>query len=283
MNNHQVAAVLRQIGDMLEIQGENRFRILGYRNGADAIEGLAQDIQAVWEAGDLRTISGIGDALALKIDELLRTGKLSYQNKLALKTPPGVTELLHIPDVGPAKARIMWEQLGIDGVAAAEEAARSGRLAELPGFGTKTVSKLLAGIESLRKRQAGGRSPLGQALPLARQLQAYLLANAPGIHQIAVAGSLRRWRDTIGDIDLLVTTEDAKPVMDAFRSYPRVAEVLLSGATKTSVRLDTALQIDLRVVDASQFGTALQYFTGSQSHNVALRELALKRGWSLNE
>ena len=283
MTNQQVAGVLDEIGDILEIQGENRFRVVSYRRGAESIRSLQRDINQVWQAGELETIPGVGEALSKKIDELLRTGQLGYLEKLHEQVPPGVVSLVQIPEVGPSKARAMWERLGITSVEEAEEAARAGRLHELPGFGAKTEAKILANIETLRRRQKSGRTPIGEALPAARALLAGLQAAAPGIERAALAGSLRCWRDTIGDLDLLVASTAPEPVMAAFRSLPQVAEVLLSGPTKTSIRLGSGLQVDLRVLEPARWGTALQYFTGSQQHNIELRELALRQGRSLNE
>jgi DNA polymerase (family X) len=283
ITNEDVARVLEEIGDILEIQGENRFRVLGYRRGVEGIRGLNRGIHAVWEAGELDAIPGVGEALAKKIDELLRTGRLEYLVKLEENVPPGVVDLLRIPDVGPAKARAMWQQLDLTSVEAVEAAAREGRLRGLAGFGAKTETKILAGIEALRRQTASGRTPIGEALPAARALLAALQAAAPGILRAEVAGSLRRWRETIGDVDLLVAATDPAPIMAAFRDLPQVREVLGSGDTKTSVRLHNGVQVDLRVLEPNRWGTALQYFTGSQAHNVELRELALKQGWSLNE
>jgi DNA polymerase (family 10) len=283
MKNAEVAAILDEIGDILEIQGENRYRVLGYRRGAESIRMLTRDLNEVWRAGELDEIPGVGEALSKKIDELLRTGHLQYLEKLHQQVPSGVVSLVQIPDVGPAKARAMWEQLGITSIADAEEAARAGRLRELPGFGAKTEAKILANIQVLHRRQQSARAPIGDALPLARALLAGLQAAAPGILRAEVAGSLRRWRETIGDLDLVVAAADAEPVMAAFRGLPQVSDILLSGPTKTSVRLSNGPQADLRVVDPARWGTALQYFTGSQAHNVELRELALRQGWSVNE
>jgi DNA polymerase (family 10) len=283
ISNEDVARTLETIGDILEIQGENRFRVMGYRRGAEGIRGLSRDIHAVWEAGELEAIPGVGDALAQKIDELLRTGRLEYLEKLEEQVPPGVVELLHIPDVGPAKARAMWQQLGLTSIDAVADAAREERLRGLSGFGAKTEARILSGIELLRRQTASGRTPIGEALPAARALLAALQSAAPGIQRAQIAGSLRRWRETIGDMDLLVAADDPGPIMGAFRELPQVREVLLSGDTKTSVRLHNGMQVDLRVLELSHWGTALQYFTGSQAHSIELRELALREGWSLNE
>ena len=236
----------------------------------------------MWRAGELDTIPGVGEALSQKIDELLREGHLGYLDRLREAVPPGVVSLTTIPDVGPSKARALWQKLGITSIGEAEEAARAGKLRELPGFGAKSEQKILAGIEALHKRQQNARMPLGDALPLARALLAQLQRAAPdAVQRAEVAGSLRRRRDTIGDMDLLVATDDPEPIMAAFRGLPQVSEVLLSGNTKTSVRLHNGMQVDLRALEPARWGTALQYFTGSQAHNVELRELALKKGWSL--
>jgi DNA polymerase (family X) len=283
IGNAEVAAVLQEIGDILEIQGENRFRVLGYRRAAENILALGRDIRELWQAGELESIPGVGEALSQKIDELLRTGRLGYLDDLHKQVPPGVVGLTSIPDVGPSKARVMWEKLDITSITGAEEAARAGKLRDLPGFGAKTEAKILSGIEALRRRQQTGRTPIGDALPVARALLSQLLAAAPGIQRAEIAGSLRRRRDTIGDMDLLVATDDPEPVMAVFRSLPQVGQVLGSGPTKTSVRLHNGMQVDLRALEPARWGTALQYFTGSQAHNVELRELALKQGWSLNE
>ncbi len=283
LNNGDVARALDQIGDILEIKGENRFRIIGYRRGAEALRNLGRDVREVWRAGELRTVPGIGEALAEKIDELLRTGRLGYLERLEAEIPAGVVSLLRIPDIGPSKARAMWDSLGIAGIDDAEKAARDGKLRDLPGFGAKTEAKILAGIETLRRRGETTRRPLGDVLPIARSLLAALRDAAPGIVQAEVGGSVRRWRDTIGDVDLLAASTGAEEVMAAFRGLPQVSAVLGTGPTKTSVRLHNDLQVDLRVVPPERWGTALQYFTGSQAHNVELRELALKQGWSLNE
>ncbi len=280
-SNRQIAALLRRIGNILDIQGENRFKVMAYRRAADNIEALPQDLADYWRENRLREIPGIGEALAEKLDELLRTGHMSYLEKLEQQVPSGVVDLLQIPDVGPKTARLVWEQLGITSIQQLQAAAESGRLRQLPGMGAKSEQKILAGIQTLARR--GQRIPLGQARPLALKLLAGLKEAIPALPQATVAGSLRRWRDTIGDLDLLAASDDPQPVMEAFARLPDVAEVLLQGATKTSVRTRDGLQVDLRVVPTRCWGTALQYFTGSQAHNIALRERALKRGFSLSE
>ena len=280
--NREVAELLRRIGDILDILGENRYRVMAYRRAADNIEALGQDITDLWREGRLREIPGVGEALAKKLDELLRTGRLGYYERLQAQVPPGVVEMLAIPEVGPKTARLLWQEAGLTTIAEVKAAAEAGELRKLPGLGAKSEANILAGIEALARRKTG-RTPLGTAWPLAQELLAGLRAAAPGLIRVEAAGSLRRWRATIGDLDLLVAAEEGGPVMDAFVALPQVAEVLLSGPTKTSVRTHAGLQVDLRVLPPDRWGTGLQYFTGSQAHNIALRELALKRGYSLSE
>lgn len=280
-SNQQIARLLRRIGDILDIQGENRFKVMAYRRAADQIEGLPRDLADYWREGRLREIPGIGEALAEKLDELLRTGKMSYLEQLEQQVPPGVVDLLEIPEVGPKTARLVWEKLGITSIQQLQAAASSGRLRQLPGMGARTEERILAGIQALSRRSQ--RTPLGQARPLALAMINQLREAVPGLERISVAGSLRRWRDTIGDLDLLAATDAPEPVMQAFTRLPEVAEVLLSGPTKTSIRTRDGLQVDLRVVPPERWGTALQYFTGSQAHNIALRERAQRMGLSLSE
>ena len=279
--NRQVAEIFNQIADLSEINGEVIYRVLAYRKAADSLANLGRDIHEVWQAGELQNIPGVGKAIAEKIDELLNTGHMTFYDKLTAEVPASLVDVLRIPDVGPKKVRAMWQALGLASVEQVREAAEQGRLRSLPGFGSKTEEKILAGIQSLA-RHATGRVHLGMALPVARELVAALSA-LPQVQRATYAGSLRRFRSTIGDLDLLVATQDPSSVMAAFRELPQVEAVLLSGPSKTRVRLHNGLEADLRCLDETQWGTALQYFTGSQAHNVALRELALKRGYSLSE
>jgi len=281
MTNREIADVFRRIGDMLDILGENRFKVLAYRRAADNILNLGQDIRSYWQAGTLQEISGIGQAIAQKIDELLTTGHLEFYERLQDQVPPGVVSLLEIPDVGPKTAKLLWEKMGLQSVSEVEEAARSGQLRQLPGLGARSETKILAGIEALHRRS--GRIPLGSAWPVAASLLAGLQAACPEVLQATVAGSLRRMCATVGDIDLLAASEAPAAVMRAFADLPQVAEVVLSGLTKTTVRLHNGLQVDLRVLAPERWGAALQYFTGSRAHNVRVREIAQKQGLSLSE
>jgi DNA polymerase (family 10) len=280
MNNNEVAGIFARMADILAIQGESFHRILAYRRAAENVASLSRPVEEIWRAGELRSIPGIGETLEAKIDELLRTGRIEAYEALRRQVPDGVVAMLEVPDVGPKRAALFWKELGIESVDALETAARDGRLQTLPGMGAKSEQKVLAGIEALKRRS--GRTPLGVALPLAQEILA-ALRDVAGVLQAAPAGSLRRRRETVGDLDLLVAAEDPEPVMARFRNLPQVGEVLLSGPTKTSIRTADGFQVDLRVLEPQRWGTALQYFTGSQAHNVHLRQLALERGFSLSE
>jgi len=290
MTNQEVARIFATMADILAIQGENPYRINAYRRAAENIAALGQPLETLWREGALDTIPSIGETLAGKIDELLRTGHLAAYEKLRAQVPAGVVEMLQVPEVGPRRAALFWKELGLTSIDELEAAARAGRLAGLSGMGAKSEQKVLAGIEALKRRS--GRLPLGVAWQLAQAMLEALRA-VPSVVQAAPAGSLRRMRETVGDIDLLVAPKrapspaaaqrDAERIMERFCALPQVAEVLLSGPTKTSVRTHEGLQVDLRVLELARWGTALQYFTGSQAHNVHLRGLALERGLSLSE
>jgi DNA polymerase (family 10) len=284
LNNRQVAALFADIGDLLQILGDNRFKIIAYQNAARTIEELNQDINAVHAAGELRTIPGIGQAIAEKIDELLTTGHIPYYDELTTQVPAGVVAMMRIPDVGPKTAKRLWQELGITSVEALKVAAEAGRIRGLKGFGVKSEEKILKGIELLSRRQ-DDRTPIGTARPLAEGLIADLLAALPAgtIQKIEIAGSLRRWRETIGDVDILAVSDQPVAVMEAFRTLPQAVDILGAGDRKSSIALPSGMQVDLRVVESQHWGAALSYFTGSQAHNVAVRELAQKQGWSLNE
>jgi DNA polymerase (family 10) len=280
MKNREMADIFAAMANMLAIQGESYHRIMAYRRAAENVAALGRPIEEVSQAGELEDIPGIGKTLAGKIDEWLRTGRLEAYEKLQAQVPAGVVEMLQVPDVGPKKAALFWKDLGITSIDALEKAARAERLRELPGMGAKSEQKVLAGIEALKRRS--GRTLLGLAWPLAHTMLAEL-REVEGVVQAAPAGSLRRMRETVGDLDLLVASEDPDPVMARFRELDQVAEVLLSGPTKTSIRTQEGFQVDLRVLEPARWGTALQYFTGSQAHNISLRALALDKGLSLSE
>jgi len=270
-----------QIADLSEIKGEVIYRVLAYRKAAESIADLGRDINEVWQEGKLQDIPGVGQAIADKISELLSTGHMTFYDKLTAEVPPSLVDVLAISDVGPKKARAMWQELGLTTVAEVKAAAEAGQLRTLSGFGPKTEAKILTGIEALARR-ATDRVHMGLAFPAAGDL-VVALASVSQVRRVTHAGSLRRFRSTIGDLDILAATETPAEVMAAFQELPQVETVLLGGETKTRVRLLNGLEADLRCLEEKQWGTALQYFTGSQAHNVRLRELALKRGFSLSE
>jgi DNA polymerase (family 10) len=280
MKNRAIAERFAQIADMLEIKGESIFRINAYRRAARALESLGEDVAQVAARGALTQIPGIGQATAEKITEFLQTGTMQVYEELAATLPPGITTLLSVADIGPKTALLLYEKLGITTLDQLEEAARAGKIRELPRLGPKTEQNILRGIAAVRR--GAERRPLGVVLPVADDLTAALRAT-PGVQQVEVAGSLRRRRDTIGDIDILITSTDPPRVMEVFVRAPGVSHVLSQGPTRTSVMLHVGLQADLRVVEPEAYGAALQYFTGSKEHNVALRERAGRRGLKVNE
>ena len=283
MNNQDVARTFELLADMLDIEGtENRFAILAYRRAAEQIANLDRDVNALAEAGELRSIPGIGAAIADKINSLLTTGSFDLFDRMQQTIPAGIVEMLDIPDMGPKRVKMLWEQVGVTTIDELEQAARAGKLAGLPGIGPKLEAKIIANIETTRKRGSNVRIPLGIAYPLAYAMLKRLMY-VDSVQRASVAGSLRRMKETIGDIDLLVSAPEAAPVMDVFVALPQVAGIIGRGPTKSSVRLHTGQQVDLRVIQPEHWGAALQYFTGSKDHNVRLREIALKKGYSLNE
>ena len=278
--NSQLAQFFHQIADLLEIKGEIIYKILAYRKAADTFSELDRQVFDIWQEGKLLDIPGVGKAIAEKVDELLATGTLAFYEKLTREVPTSLIELLRVPDVGPKKVALFWKQLGITTLAELSEAAQAGRLRELPGMGEKSESKILAGLEYLT-RQAG-RIPLGKAWLAYQDLANYLSA-VSGVQRVEAAGSLRRRRVTIGDLDILVASIDSGLVMTSFVEHPDVIRVIGQGETKSSVEFSNGLRAQLWVHPLERFGTALQYATGSKEHNVRLRELALKRGLSLSE
>ncbi len=281
MTNREIADIFDNIADMLEIKGEIIHRIMAYRNAAGAIRDLPRDINAIAAEDDLGSIPFVGKIIGEKIQEMLDTGKLEFYEGLKAEVPVGVVDILHVNGVGPKKAKLFWDQ-GITTLEALEAAAREGKLNGMPGIGKKSEAKILDGIESLKRRAANTRTSIGVALPLAESILARLLA-LPQALEGTVAGSIRRGRPTIGDMDLLVASTDPMPIMDAFVGMDEVARVLGHGETKSSVELHSGMQVDLRILPPERWGTALQYFTGSQAHNIHIREIALAQGYSLNE
>ncbi|MGW8319840.1 MAG: helix-hairpin-helix domain-containing protein, partial [Candidatus Promineifilaceae bacterium] len=281
MNNREIAQTFERVADMLAIRGDQIHRILAYRRAAENIRELGRDLHLIDEEGGLTDIPGIGATLAAKIEEMLVTDRLEFYERLAEEIPPSLVEMLRVEGLGPKRVKQIYDSLGITTLDELTEAARQGELRSLPGLGAKSEAKIVANIEALA-RHGDDRFPLAIAWPVAHEILSEL-QRLPQVQRGAVAGSLRRMRETTGDIDLLVASDDWEPIMTAFRELKIVETVLGSGSTKTSVLLLNGLQADLRVLPAERWGTLLSYFTGSKDHNVRLRELALKRGLSLNE
>ena len=279
LTNIEVAAVLYEVADLLEIKGV-RFKPHAYRRAAQAIETLPEDIADVSREGRLGEIPGVGKGIAGKVMEVVETGSLGYLESLREELPEGVQELTRIEGIGPKKALVLSRELGIRTIDDLEAAATAGRIRDLPGFGEKTEQNILAGIQM--SRMAGKRHLLGYILPIAREIERRL-SSLGSVGQVSLAGSIRRRKETIGDLDLLATSTRPEEVMEVFATLPGVSRVLARGTTKTSVVLETGLQVDLRVVEDEHYGAALQYFTGSKEHNIALRKLAIARNWRLNE
>ncbi|MBZ0292803.1 MAG: DNA polymerase/3'-5' exonuclease PolX [Anaerolineae bacterium] len=280
LTNREIADIFETISDMLQIKGESPHRYLAYSRAAETIRELPRDLHVIAAEDTLTDIPTIGKTLADKIKEMLDTGELQFYERLKTEIPPGLVEIMHINGVGPKKAKLFWETLNITNVEELKAAAEGGKLQDLPKMGAKSEQKVLEGIEALSRQT--GRTPLGIALPAAQEILDRLLALPESIEG-AIAGSIRRGRPTIGDVDLLVASDHAEPIMNTFVNMENVARILGHGPTKSSVELLNGLQVDLRVLEKARWGTALNYFTGSQAHNIKMRELALKKRLSLNE
>ncbi|HET7009245.1 MAG TPA: DNA polymerase/3'-5' exonuclease PolX [Anaerolineales bacterium] len=281
MTNREVAEVFEKIADLLEIKGEMIYRILSYRRAAEGIRELGRDIHDVWKEDDLRSIPGVGEAIAAKIDELLAKGKMDFFEKLKKEVPISLTEVLRVGDVGPKRAARFWKELGITTVEQLEEAARAGRLREMSGLGARSEERILERIEALKRRESA-RISIGVARPIAERL-VDRLRGVEGVVAAEAAGSVRRWRDTVGDLDLIAASDEPGTVLRAFSKFSEVARILSLGDTKASVELHDGLRVQLWVHPPARFGSALQYATGSQAHSVRLREMAQDRGLSLSE
>jgi DNA polymerase (family 10) len=281
VENRELARIFSDIADLLDIKGENRFRILSYRRAAETIADLPEEMAAVVAQGrDPAEFPGIGEAISKKILEALQTGKVTFLENLKQELPASLLQLLEVRGVGPKAVKAVYEKLGVTTLDQLQASAEADRLSQLPGFGKRSQEKILEAIRDLRSHS--GRFKLSQALAAAEQLTAYL-SQVPGIGQMVPAGSLRRWRETVGDLDILITCADPGPVMERFVGYPGVREVVGKGDTKSTVILASGMQVDVRVVPEESFGSALCYFTGSKDHNVALREMAKKEGLKLSE
>ena len=279
MKNQEIVKIFNDIADLLEIKGENPFRIRAYRRAALNIESLSTDIAST-PKDELMKIPGIGQDLAGKILEYIQTGKMHDYEDLKKEVPEGLSGLLSVPSLGPKTAKLLFEKLQVKDLDDLALLAREHKLIGLPGIKEKTEENIIKGIEMLKRGME--RQPLGKVLPKAKDVVGYLETHAP-VDQIKIAGSIRRWKDTIKDIDILATSRDPKAVMNAFVHLPQVQDILMHGPTKSSVIIHEGLQVDLRVVEEDSFGAALAYFTGSKAHNIRLREMAVKAGLKINE
>ncbi|PJF30225.1 MAG: DNA polymerase/3'-5' exonuclease PolX [Phototrophicales bacterium] len=283
LTNRDIADIFEKCANLLQLKGESIHRYLAYQRAAETIRELPRDLRAISAEKGLVDLPNIGKTLAEKIDEMLTTGKLAFYEKLTAEIPVGLIDIMNINGVGPKKAMLFYQELGITTVEALKSAAAAGKLRDLPGMGAKSEQKVLEGIASLSRHT--GRISIGIALPSAQAILDELL-RLPNVLEGALAGSIRRGKPTIGDIDILIAVADmahAPAIMDYFVAMPIVARILGHGETKSSIELQNGLQADLRVLVKQKWGTALNYFSGSKEHNVRMRQLALAKGLSLNE
>ena len=278
--NAEVAETFREIADVLDVLGE-KFKPEAYRRAARSIESLTEDLRAVAARKELRTIPGVGEAIGEKIGELLTTGHLEYYERLKKEVPPGILDLLKVPGLGPKTARRFWLELGVEGPAELASAIDTGRLAGVKGFGPKKIEQIRGALDAVKGRPSG-RLAIEHAFPIAQRLLRGLRESGTA-KEVEIAGSFRRCRETVGDLDILATSSEPERVFDTFSGLPEVGSVQLRGGTKETVLLTNGLQVDLRVVEPEEFGAALVYFTGSKDHNVHLRTIARDRGLKINE
>lgn len=277
--NAEVAAAFEELAVLSEILGANVFKVNAFRKAARAVEGLAGEATAM-SVVELKEIDGLGASTAAKVHEFAEKKTMSELEELRAQVPPGLKEVLAIQGIGPKTARALWVDAGVVDLGSLKKAIESGAVAKLPRMGAKTIANMTEAIAFAESSR--GRVRIAEAMPLAERMVAEL-GRLPFVERVAYAGSLRRGKETIGDIDILASSKEPAKLMEAFRTRDEVAKVLASGETKTSVQTTTGVQVDLRVVPLDRFGAALQYFTGSKEHNVALRERAIQRGFKLNE
>jgi DNA polymerase (family X) len=279
--NAEVAAALRRLADLLEIKGETVFRVVSYRRAAESIEQMGESLAAIRERGDLRKIPGVGPAIADKIVDVLDTGTIRQLDRLQKEIPAGVAELLAVPDVGPKRAYQLYKQLGIDSLEALRAAVEAGRLTEMDGLGPKGAQRIADGLKAMQAPD--DRLPLPVARRLGQALIAQLRERAPAVTRVELAGSLRRMRDTIGDLDIVAAAEDPAAVVEVFAGLPGIARIEMKGANRCRVQLESGVSADLRVLPERHWGNLLHHFTGGKYHNVHLRDLAIERGAKMSE
>ena len=281
VHNEDIAVVFEEIANLLEIEGDNPFRIRAYRNGAHMLRSLGQDIRTLIERGeDITRLSGIGKNLATKIHEILDTGHCRTLDKLRKQLPADLTEILRLPGLGPKRVHALYHEMDIHTLEQLERAARDGLVQHLPGFGAKTEARILDAIQA--HADSSRRFKLVVASRYAEPLVDYLQA-IESVKQVQVAGSYRRSRETVGDLDILVTAHNGRRIIEHFLAYDEVENVLSRGSTRATVILRNGLQVDLRVVPPQSYGAALYYLTGSRAHNIAVRRIAQRRGLKINE
>jgi len=282
MKNHEVAKILAEIGEYLDMQNVP-FKPRAYEKVAGVVDGLEEDIAVTYERGGIKAlgeIPGVGVSIAEKIEEYLETGRIKYYEELKKKTPVDLSTLTQVEGLGPKKIKKLYEELRIKNLDDLEKAAKAGKIRKLESFGVTSEENILKGIEFLRK--SGGRFILGFAMPTVKEIEDRL-GRLKEVKRVVVAGSVRRRKETIGDVDVLVVSSKPAPVMDYFTSMPEVINVYAKGDTKSAIKIKNGLDVDLRVVPVESFGAALNYFTGSKDHNVALRRIAMDKGYKLNE
>jgi DNA polymerase (family 10) len=277
--NGELADIFLEIADLLDLGGE-KFKPEAYRRAARSLQSLAEDVRAVSGRGELATIPGVGDAISEKIREYLRDGRIEYHERIRERYPAGLLDLMRLPGLGPKTARRFWLEVGVEGAQELRDAIAAGKLAGLKGFGPRKIEVLRTALAATGP--TGRRTPLVEAYGLAERIVSHLKTSSK-LDAVAVAGSVRRRRETVGDIDILVTSREAEQVFDAFSAFPELRAVRLRGSTKETIEVASGVQVDLRVVAPEAFGAALQYFTGSKDHNVRLRTLARDRDLKVNE
>lgn len=282
MENPDIARIFNEIADLLEIKGEDRFRIRSYRNAAMVIEGLTESLRALYEKGarNLEGIPGIGKSMREKIIEMLTVGRCAFHDELLSELPVGIFEMLRVSGIGPKKAMLLYHELGIAGIEDLEKAATAHKLHSLPGMGEKSEQNILKAIQDLKLISSRINLAAGKAYA-----ESFIsrLKKVRGVSKVEAAGSLRRWKDSIGDIDILCITDNPEDAINAFTSHPDVKDVVSMGETKSTVILKTGIQVDLRVFEKGVFGAAMQHFTGSKAHNVAMRDMAKRLGIKISE
>ena len=282
MKNHEVARILKNISILLDMD-DVPFKPRAYEKAALTIEALEDDVEKIYDEGGvkaLKQIPGVGESIAEKIEELIKAGKLEYYEQLHKKVPVDLESLTRIEGLGPKTIKTLWQKLKIKNIEELEKAALAHKISQLPGFKKKTEENILKGIEFAKK--SGGRFILGFTLPLIRSIEERLKA-VPEVKKAVAAGSVRRMKETIGDIDFLILSDDPRKVTDYFVSMPEVIQILEKGKTKSAVKLNTGMNADIRILPEESFGAALQYFTGNKPHNIVLRRIAQDKGWKLNE